>query len=195
MYGPNQSADVARHALLTFANTHADGGGAVERFADAEHLHAWLGEVGWLGAEPGRNVTTDADAAEARQLRDALVTVLLEHANDPAVTDTDLAQAETLLSRAGQRYPVAADIDRAGARLRPIQDGLPGTLARVLAAAGELALAGDWPRVKACRNQPCHLAFVDRTRNTSAGYCSPQCASQASMRAYRARRRADPSQR
>jgi predicted RNA-binding Zn ribbon-like protein len=59
----------------------------------------------------------------------------------------------------------------------------------VLAAATELALSGQWARIKACRNEPCHFAFFDRSKNTSAGYCSTQCSSQASMRAYRARRK------
>lgn len=43
--------------------------------------------------------------------------------------------------------------------------------------------------VKACRNQPCHFGFFDRTRNSSAGFCSPGCSSQASMRAYRQRKK------
>jgi predicted RNA-binding Zn ribbon-like protein len=64
-----------------------------------------------------------------------------------------------------------------------------GAFAGVLAAATELALSGQWARIKACRNEPCHFAFFDRSKNTSAGYCSTQCSSQASMRAYRARKK------
>jgi predicted RNA-binding Zn ribbon-like protein len=179
--------------VLEFANTHTDGGGRPERFGDAAGLRSWLDQVTWLDLRPdtdGATTLTDADALEARQLRDALVTVLLTHSDDRNVDNSTAAEAEALLRRATQRYPLTADIDRHGARLWPLQDGLPGVLGRVLACIAELSLAGQWSRLKACRNPPCHFAFFDKTRNTSAGYCSPQCASQSSMRAYRQRQRA-----
>lgn len=178
-----------RYVVLTFANTHPDGGGRTERFVDADGLRGWLGQNDWLGAAPTRAPITDADAAEARELRDALVTVLLVHSRTADITTEQVDEAESVLRRAAERYPVMAQIDRGGARLQPARDGVPGTLGAVLAAVGELSLAGDWSRVKACRNEPCHFAFVDKTRNTSAAFCSPECASQSSMRAYRARRR------
>lgn len=59
----------------------------------------------------------------------------------------------------------------------------------VLAAATEVAQHGDWARIKACCNSPCHFGFFGRTRNRAARYCSPGCGSQASMRAYRRRKR------
>jgi predicted RNA-binding Zn ribbon-like protein len=187
----NDKELTAADAVVAFANTHVDGAGHVEQFADADTLSAWLHGVAWLGVEPEPepDSVTDADAVEARQLRDALVTVLLAHVDDPTVSDADAARAEVSLHRAGRRYPVVADLGLAGARLRPVDAGLPGVLAHVLGAATEIALSGQWPRMKACRNEPCHTAFVDRSKNTSGAYCSPQCASQASMRAYRARRR------
>ena len=185
----NWAAD-SRAVVLEFANTHADAGGRVERLRSAETLGTWLQEVDWFGATPELEVLTDADAAEVRQLRDALVTMLLAHGGDPDIPAEETRRAEALMRRAGQRYPVTMEVDGNGARLLPLHGGLPGTLARVLGAASELAFAGDWSRLKACRNEPCHFAFADRTRNTSAAYCSPQCASQASMRAYRARQKA-----
>jgi hypothetical protein len=54
-----------------------------------------------------------------------------------------------------------------------VMSGVPAALGTVLAATVELAQSGEW----------------DRTRNSSAGFCSPSCRSQASMRAYRARRK------
>ena len=100
-----------------------------------------------------------------------------------------LERAEIALHRAGRRSPGGADLGLTGASVTPVGGGLPGVLAHVLGAATEIALSGQWPRMKACRNEPCHTAFVDRSKNTSGAYCSPQCASQASMRAYRARLR------
>jgi predicted RNA-binding Zn ribbon-like protein len=174
--------------VLAFANTHADAGDRVERFTDAEGLTAWLGDVAWSGAEPARTVT-DSDVVEARELRDALVTVLLSHSNDPGTLDQAVRSAEAILERAGDKCPVAVRLSGAEARLGPGCGGVAGAFAGVLAAATELALSGQWARIKACRNEPCHFAFFDRSKNTSAGYCSTQCSSQASMRAYRARKK------
>lgn len=178
----------ALELVLAFANTHADGGDRVERFTDAEGLTTWLTEVSWGGAEPARTVT-DSDVVEARELRDALVTVLLSHSSDPSTSEPEVRSAEAILERAGDRSPVAVRLSGAEARLGPGCTGVAGAFAGVLAAATELALSGQWARIKACRNEPCHFAFFDRSKNTSAGYCSTQCSSQASMRAYRARKK------
>lgn len=70
---------------------------------------------------------------------------------------------------------------------------MPGLFGSVLAAATEVAQQGDWVRIKACCNPPCHFGFTDRTRNRTARYCSPGCASQSSMRAYRLRKKQAPA--
>jgi predicted RNA-binding Zn ribbon-like protein len=174
--------------VLAFANTHADAGDRVERFTDPPGLTGWLEEVAWSGAEPARTVT-DSDVLEARELRDALVTVLLSHSHDLPSSDPAVQSAEAILERAGDKCPVSVRLSGAEARLGPGCGGVAGAFAGVLAAATELALSGQWARIKACRNEPCHFAFFDRSKNTSAGYCSTQCSSQASMRAYRARKK------
>jgi predicted RNA-binding Zn ribbon-like protein len=173
--------------VLAFVNTHADSGGRVERFADVEGLRAWLREN---GLDEAAADASPADVDGVRHLRDALVTVLLGHADDPATDDAALTAAEDDIRRVALRHPLVTTVDRAGARLDPAQQGLPGAVGLVLAAMTDLALTGAWPRVKACRNPGCHLAFVDRSRNTSGAYCGTTCSSQVAMRAYR-RRRAD----
>ena len=159
-------------------------------WAMARGCSRWLDEVAWLGAPRGAAQITDADAAEARELRDSLIVVLLANARDPLTDQTRVEAAEALLRRAGDRYPSrstsAADVHAC----RPAQPGLAGVFGELLASITTLSLSGEWPRRKACRNEPCRAArFVDRSRNTSAAYCRAQCSSQASMRAYRARRR------
>lgn len=170
---------VAAELVLAFVNTRPIDG-APERLGDGAAAAEWLAEVGLLG---GARVT-GADAAAARELRDALVRVLLVHAGaevDPA--------AEEHLRRSGELHPVLPIVTATTAGFRPAQPGVPGAFGRILAAAAELALRGTWPRLKACRNPPCHLGFYDRTRNTSAAYCNPRrCGTQVAMRAYRARR-------
>ena len=177
--------------VLAFANTHADSGGRLEQFADVDGLRAWLREN---GLDEAAADASPADVDGVRHLRDALVTVLLAHSDDPATDDAALAAAEDDLRRVALRHPRVTTVDRDGARLSPAQQGLPGAVGLVLAAMTDLALTGAWPRVKACRNPTCHLAFVDRSRNTSGAYCGTTCSSQVAMRAYR-RRRTNPHSR
>jgi predicted RNA-binding Zn ribbon-like protein len=171
-------------SVLGFANTHEDRFGRAERFADAAGLSAWLTENGL--AEAAADVTA-ADAGAVRELRDALITVLLGHSGDPRTSAEALEEAEDLLRRTAVRYPLVTVVSRSGARLLPAHRGLPGALGGVFAAMTELALTGTWNRVKACRN--CHFAFYDRSRNTSGAYCSNTCSTQVGMRNYRQRHR------
>ncbi|MFC4030077.1 CGNR zinc finger domain-containing protein [Streptomyces polygonati] len=41
--------------------------------------------------------------------------------------------------------------------------------------------------MKACNNRACCTGFLDRTKNSSALYCSTGCSSQVASRAYRKR--------
>lgn len=167
---PPAAADL----LLGFVNTR-DLAGSGERLGSGAALSAWLGD----GVS-----ASDMDAAAARELRGALVEVLLAHSG--GVAD---AQAELRLHRFAELHPVLPVVTAEGCRLLPAQQGVAGFFGRVLAAAAELALAGAWSRVKACQNPPCHQGFWDRTRNGSGTYCSARpCGAQVAMRAYRARR-------
>ncbi|WP_406364216.1 CGNR zinc finger domain-containing protein [Streptomyces sp. NBC_01579] len=177
----------AADVVLQFVNTHTAGPHRLaERFASAEVMHAWLLENA-LGSQTTR--VTEADATGARALRDALITVLLAHSGDKDITPEVLAQAEEHLRRVASRHPLVTVVTASGASLETTQTGVPGLFGAVLASVTELAQAGLWDRVRACRNQPCHFCFFDRTRNSSGVYCGPKCGSQASMRAYRQRKK------
>ncbi|MFF8262700.1 CGNR zinc finger domain-containing protein [Streptomyces virginiae] len=172
--------------VLAFVNTRADGGGRRELFGDGQSFAAWLAEHDELG---GHTVATDADAAAARELRDALVTLLLAHSGDEESLGEPLQQAEQHLRRAGALYPLATMVTAGGVELASPQAGVPRVFGTVLAAVTTFAQTGDWGRVKACRNPPCHFGFFDRTRNGAGLYCSTGCGSQVSMRNYRRRQR------
>ncbi|MET8779331.1 CGNR zinc finger domain-containing protein [Nocardia sp. NPDC004654] len=182
---PKWNEDVAA-LVLQFVNTRADGAGRVENFGTASGFADWAIEHGLLDAAI---VVTDSDAAAARELRDALVTVLLTHSGDPDVGDAQVAEAERYLLQAGVRYPLTTVVTAETAQLVAGSTGVPGVLGAVLAAVTEMAQRGDWMRLKACCNPPCHFGFIDRTRNRAARYCSPGCGSQVSMRALRQRRK------
>jgi predicted RNA-binding Zn ribbon-like protein len=174
--------------VLGFANTHGHLGRLPERFADSAGLRDWLSQQ----VHPKALVITGADVIEAREIRDALVTVMVSHADTEAASADELLVAEQALQRAAQRYPLQANITREGARLSSAQPGLAGVIGSVLASVVELAQSGQWNRFKACRN--CHHSFVDQSRNASATFCRTSCKSQAGMRAYRSRQRGSTEQ-
>ncbi|MEU4622133.1 CGNR zinc finger domain-containing protein [Actinoplanes sp. NPDC023801] len=167
--------------VLDFVNTKADGGHD-ERLGDAADLERWLAGAGLI--EPG-TVVTAADAAAARELRDAVVTVLLAHSGEAGA---ELPAAESHLRRAAALHPLIPVISAGGLALVSGQAGVPAAFGSILAAVADIAATDRWGRLKACRNPPCHFGFFDRTRNGSATYCSPGCGSQVSMRALRRRR-------
>jgi predicted RNA-binding Zn ribbon-like protein len=176
--------------VLGFANTHGHLGRLPEYFADCAGLRDWMG--GQHGVDSTSLVVTAADVIEAREIRDALVTVMVSHADAEAATADQLLVAEQALQRAAQRYPLQANITREGAGLNSAQPGLAGYIGTVLASVVELAQSGQWNRFKGCRN--CHHSFVDQSRNASATFCRTSCKSQAGMRAYRSRQRGSAAQ-
>ncbi|MFD8014489.1 CGNR zinc finger domain-containing protein [Streptomyces sp. NPDC058955] len=176
--------------VLAFVNTRADGSGRQERFADGDSFAAWLAEHDEFGFD-GETVATDADAAVARELRDALVTVLLAHSGDEESLGEPLLGAERHLRRVGSLYPLATVVTAGGVQLASPQAGVPRVFGTVLAAVTTFAQSSDWGRIKACRNPPCHFGFLDRTRNGAGLYCSTGCGSQVSMRKHRQRQRRD----
>lgn len=176
--------------VLGFANTHGHLGRLPERFADCAGLRAWL--IQQQGVDPKVLVITAADVIEAREIRDALVTVMVSHADAEAATADELLVAGHALQPAAQRYPLQANITREGAGLSSAQAGVAGVIGSVLASVVELAQSGQWNRFKACRN--CRHSFVDQSRNASATFCRTSCKSQAGMRAYRSRQRGTAEQ-
>jgi predicted RNA-binding Zn ribbon-like protein len=141
----------------------------------------------WLARHAGEPVVDEGDLVSAGDLRAALLTLLRAHSGCAAPDEVSAAQA--YLRRVAVRYPLVSRIGPEGCTLAPAQDGVLGVFGAVLAAVTDLAYQGDWTRVKLCKNTVCHEAFFDRTRNSSALYCSAACNSQASMRAYRSRRK------
>lgn len=178
------SPSPAAELVLGFVNTRAIDGSR-EELRDGAAFSQWLRQEDLIAPA---SLVTDADAAAARELRDALVHVLLAHAGEQD-EDQGRAEAEEYLRRSAEMYPLAPVITASGVHLAPTRSGVPGALAHMLAAAADVALRGSWMRLKACRNPPCHLGFYDRTRNSSAVYCSPnRCGAQVAMRTYRSRK-------
>lgn len=152
-----------------------------DALADGRSLVRWLSAHG-LSGEHAR--ATDADAAEARALREALRELMV--INNGARGDR--AAAVETLDAAGRRAGLAARFDSGAIRLVPGARGVRGALGVVLGAAGEAMADGSWTQAKACRSDTCRWAFVDRSRNRSRQWCSMSvCGNRAKARTYRER--------
>jgi len=152
-----------------------------DELADARGLVRWLSAHG-LAGEHAR--ATDADAAEARALREALRELMRANNGEPA----DRVAAAALLDASGRRAALAVRFDTGSIRLVPRERGVRGALGIVLGAAGEAMANGAWGRAKACRSDTCRWAFVDHSRNQSRQWCSMSvCGNRAKARAFRER--------
>jgi predicted RNA-binding Zn ribbon-like protein len=179
------TAPVAAELVLAFVNTRPNGLGQPDLLSDASGLAAWLRDHDLADAA---TVVTDADAASARELREALAVVLLAHVGVEQ-HEGALAEAESHLDRTAQLHPLTAKITAGGYALVSAQTGVPRAIGTLIAAIGDVVAGGGWLRMKMCRNAPCHASFYDKTRNSAGLYCSSACGSQVAMRAYRSRRK------
>ncbi|MEU4831922.1 CGNR zinc finger domain-containing protein [Streptosporangium sp. NPDC023615] len=83
-----------------------------------------------------------------------------------------------------------------GPTLEPVATGVPGGLARIVAAVMDTHATGLWPRLKVCTESTCQWAFVDSSKNRSRSWCSMKvCGNRTKTRAYRARRQTEPGSR
>jgi predicted RNA-binding Zn ribbon-like protein len=175
--GGREPAPGSLRLVQAFVNT-VDAEHGPDLFDDPGGLAEWLGRQG-READVGPD-----DAAAAREVREALRSLL--HANNGAPPDPG---AEAVLDRAARRsrlepaFGAAALVPRAG--------GVDAAIGHVLAAAFAAMLDGSWRRLKACPREVCGWAFYDRSSNASATWCSMRvCGGREKAGAYYRRRRA-----
>jgi predicted RNA-binding Zn ribbon-like protein len=166
--------------VQAFLNSHFDLAAewGRDRFADPDHLAAWMSE---RGLDPGRLVP--ADAARAAAIREGLRAGLTERA--PA--------AVAALEAAADDGVVGFHVDPQGdVTPVPFGSGLPSLLGLVLAAGHEAQVRGTWSRLKVCPGPHCGWVFYDHSRNRSGQWCSMDvCGGRQKARAYRRRRQRD----
>jgi predicted RNA-binding Zn ribbon-like protein len=180
-----QATATAADLVMRFVNTRATGSGQPELLGDAGALTQWLRQAGLIDEE---SAVTDADAAEARELREALGVVLLDHVG-MELGHGVLGAAETHLQRSAGMHPLNLVVRADGCELVSPQTGVAAAFGAILAAVSDTSTQGLWIRLKMCSNPPCHASFLDNTRNSGGLYCGSTCRSQMSMRAYRGRQR------
>ena len=175
---PKAAPDPLR-LVQRFVNT-ADHEHGRELLATPAQLTEWMDDAGLEGAAS----VTDADAARARELREALRELLVANRAGVAASPAAVA-AVNQAARAG-RLGIRVDAD-GRPHVVPERAGVQGALAQIVGVSLTAMLDGSWARLKACRN--CRWAFYDYSRNRSAAWCSMSiCGNRLKTRRYRARK-------
>jgi len=160
-----------------FLNTR-DVEAGTDRLGDPAGLRDWLDEH---DVPTAPDLPTAAEAAAARELREALRGLVREHvggAPDPS--------AAAVVNRAAERAPLRLRIGADGPALAAA--GADAAFGPILAAVYTAMVDGTWPRLKVCRDEACEWAFYDRSRNRSGHWCDMAvCGSRHKVRAYRMR--------
>lgn len=164
-----------------FVNTY-DLETGQDALSDPAGLAGWLRRHGLLD---GDDPIGAEDLRRAIEFREAVRTVLQSHNGeplDPEAIATLQRTAATLPLRL--RYTAAG-----GVVLEPTATGLDGALARLHTVIYRAIRDGTWPRLKACRNDRCHWAFYDASRNRSGAWCTMEvCGNRMKVRAHRRRK-------
>ena len=133
---------------------------------------------------------TAADLEEVTRLRGALRRVF-----EAEVQAEASAILNDLLEQSGAR-PVLTDHDGVWhMHYLPKREGLVRRItAEASMALASIIAAGDFERLRGCAGERCVDVFIDESRNRSRRFCSPEiCGNRASVKAFRARRRASTS--
>ncbi|GAA3035488.1 CGNR zinc finger domain-containing protein [Streptosporangium longisporum] len=203
--------------VIDFVNTY-DVETGTESIPSPDALTAWLDRRGLIG--PG-DAAGGTDLARAVELREGLREALRHNHDRPSARDLPPApdsdagtthDADAGETPAGTGHdaggpppgfplrfaglPLQVVLGPAGPVLEPVETGVPGGLARIVAAVMDTHAAGMWPRLKVCTESTCQWAFVDSSKNRSRSWCSMKvCGNRTKTRAYRARRQTEPGSR
>lgn len=156
----------------------------LDGFSSVEGLAAWLRERALIAAE---ETVVEADRTRVVAFRERLRRLLLTHngvAGRPEAGRelTDEVRSSLLRVAVGEDGCMT---------LVPACGGVDGAIAQLVAAITTAAIDGSWERMKACREDTCHWAFYDHSKNASGTWCSMAvCGNRAKVRRHRERQRA-----
>ena len=175
----------------------ADRTGVQDGLRTPSDLRAWLASN---GATVGSLRVTPDDVRVARQLRDALRRVAALYTDDTRASVASVLSAledvDTAVARINSAVAAAPPVTRlalANGLLRrdkaPLGPPVPGTLAKVAAAAIDLFTSADGPPLRACHAPGCVLYFCkDHPRRE---WCSTTCGNRARAARHYRRHRLD----
>jgi predicted RNA-binding Zn ribbon-like protein len=170
--------------VQAFVNT-VDLEGQTDMLADADEARAWLADAGLRDPEePG----FAADLQLAREVRESLRAMIGRNTGGPPLTEAELHPLEQVTSDYSPRLRVTAD---GGVRFGTREDApcLSDGLAGLVLDVRDAQAAGDWDRMRLCRNEDCRWAFYDRSHSRQGAWCNMAvCGNRLKNRNLRARR-------
>lgn len=176
--GNRQPAPGDLRVIQAFVNT-ASLEEEIDELDGPEGLADWLVREGILSERPR---VSEAELRVAVQFREGLRALLRANNGE----ELDPAAPETLRCVARDAWLVVDFAEDGSPHLEPVEGGVRGAFASILAVVERAAVEGSWARLKACTEEVCQWAFYDRSRNRSGRWCAMSvCGTRAKMRAYR----------
>ena len=145
---------------------------ATEELPDDAALHAWIAQCAPCDptGDPGGGAVTDAGAAEARQVREAIHTLLTTAVRETGrLEDTD---ALDLVNATAARPTPSPRLDAAGHLTHRADHPVSATLALLARDALDLVSSPALARVRRCADPTCGALFYDGSRPGQRRWCS-----------------------
>ena len=171
--------------VQAFVNTwEADRGSDV--LVDPGEAGTWLADAGLWHAD---DQPTSSDLQFAREVREAIRSVLRANGGGPVPNEGELGPLTELGSGHGLRFEVSPTDGHVDLRPESTQ-GVRGELSALLLVMRDAQRDGTWQRLKACDNSDCGWAFYDRSHSRRGRWCDMAvCGNRIKNRTLRARRR------
>ena len=152
---------------------------SADALAEGDGLPVWCSEAGVPCAG-----LQDAALRRLREFREALREITYANAGEG-----DPARSWAGLEPFAAETSFKIGISDAGVPwLRPLGEGVQGSIAWLLAIVYDAVAAGTWSRLKACREESCRFAFYDNSKNASGAWCSMRvCGNRNKAKRRRAR--------
>ena len=174
----NKPAPMPLLRVQGFVNTR-DLEDGTDLLSDTVSAGKWLTEAGFLNDTAK---LTDADVEQARDVREAIRSLIEDASGHRVAPLRDLAAAHR--ARLDVEEDGTVELENAG------QDGLGDGLFELLLIIHRAQQDGSWSRLKVCGNPDCQWAFFDRSRNQQGSWCDMAvCGNRLKNRELRARRR------
>ena len=177
-------APASLQRVQSFLNTRSTGRPAEpDLLAGPTSANSWLRALDW----PTRPRLSTSDLTPLRELREALQAEVEAGRDGSEQARSDLARQLAKLAWKLRLTEGRLTLAVEGAGWRQVAGTV---LSDVLAAQQH----GQWPRLKACRNEPCSVVFYDSSKNQSrVWHNTSDCGNLINLRAARARGRVERS--
>jgi predicted RNA-binding Zn ribbon-like protein len=177
----------AGRPCLDFIRTlrHRGRPGQSEELPDGTALRAWIIQAGLSAPD---TMPSQAEVAEARQLREAIAELLVA-ARGPAGPAGCPPVARGRVNHAAAAAPPVPSLDARGQLCHGAGNPVQAALSWLARDALDLVTSPALTRLKNCANPDCRIIFLDSSRPGARRWCSMgTCGNQSKKRAYDAKR-------